>query len=65
MAAQIKLLLSVLEEDPGINSALTEICQVLRVGFEDKIAQVKRGVIAWLFWCVSFGRFGARCGRLS
>lgn len=28
-----------LEEDPGINSALTEICQVLRIGFEDKIAQ--------------------------
>lgn len=28
-----------LEEDPGINSALTEISQVLRIGFEDKIAQ--------------------------
>ncbi|CAM9666707.1 unnamed protein product, partial [Hapterophycus canaliculatus] len=37
---KIKLTLSALEEDPGINSALTEICQVLRVGFEDKIAQV-------------------------
>lgn len=48
MAAQIKLLISVLEEDPGINSALTEICQVLRVGFEDKIAQVK-GDVRWLF----------------
>lgn len=48
MAAQIKLLLSVLEEDPGINSALTEICQVLRVGFEDKIAQVKKRVQRYL-----------------
>lgn len=33
-------MLPALEEDPGINSALTELCQVLRVGFEDKIAQV-------------------------
>ena len=33
-------MLPALEQDPGINSALTEICQVLRVGFEDKIAQV-------------------------
>lgn len=40
LVAQIKLLLPALEEDPGINSALGEICQVLRVGFEDKIAQV-------------------------
>lgn len=39
--AQIKLMLPALEEDPGINSALTELCQVLRVGFEDKIAQVR------------------------
>eukprot|EP00752_Nemacystus_decipiens_P007074 g6339.t1 len=37
---KIKLMLPALEEDPGINSALTELCQVLRVGFEDKIAQV-------------------------
>ncbi|CAB1118634.1 unnamed protein product [Ectocarpus sp. CCAP 1310/34] len=37
---KIKLILPALEEDPGINSALTELCQILRVGFEDKIAQV-------------------------
>eukprot|EP00903_Cladosiphon_okamuranus_P013509 g12582.t1 len=37
---KIKLMLPALEEEPGINSALTELCQVLRVGFEDKIAQV-------------------------
>lgn len=39
--AQMKLMLPALEDDPGINSALAEICQVLRVGFEDKIAQVR------------------------
>lgn len=38
----MKLMLPDLEDDPGINSALAEICQVLRVGFEDKIAQVKK-----------------------
>lgn len=39
--AQMKLMLPAMEDDPGINSALAEICQVLRVGFEDKIAQVQ------------------------
>lgn len=39
--AQMKLMLPAMEDDPGINSALAEICQVLRVGFEDKIAQVR------------------------
>ncbi|CAM9307168.1 unnamed protein product [Laminaria digitata] len=37
---KMKLMLPAMEDDPGINSALAEICQVLRVGFEDKIAQV-------------------------
>lgn len=37
---QIKLSLAALDKDPDINSVLAEICQVLRVGFEDKIAQV-------------------------
>lgn len=39
--AQMKLMLPAMEDDPGINSALAETCQVLRVGFEDKIAQVQ------------------------
>lgn len=41
IVGQIKLMLPALEEEPGINYALTELCQVLRVGFEDKIAQVR------------------------
>lgn len=48
---QIKLILPALEEDPGINSALTEICQILRVGFEDKIAQVKVDFHTFCFVC--------------
>lgn len=34
-----------LSDDPGVNSALGEICQVLRVGFEDKIAQVSESLV--------------------
>lgn len=56
LVTQIKLMLPALEEDPGINSALTELCQVLRVGFEDKIAQVRRT------FCVSVFLLSGRCG---
>lgn len=50
---KIKLLLPSLEDDPGINNAIAEICQVLRVGCEDKIAQVK-GVMTLGGGTVSF-----------
>lgn len=42
-------MLPALEEDPGMNSSLAEICQVLRVGFEDKIAQVT-GSVCFVLW---------------